>query len=48
MLRSSLAGLATGIVFLAGADLSAQLQPADWTDRPDAFAPAPGAGPEPG
>ncbi|CAN5744012.1 hypothetical protein BH23GEM11_BH23GEM11_15180 [soil metagenome] len=40
MLRSTLAGLAVGAVFLAGADASAQLLDMDWTERPDAYAPA--------
>ncbi len=40
MLRSSLAGLAAGAVLLVGADATAQLVERDWTDRPDAFAPA--------
>jgi len=40
MRRSLLAGLALGAVLLAGAEASAQLPDQDWTDRPDAFAPA--------
>lgn len=40
MRHSLLAGLVVGSVFLAGAEASAQLPDQDWTDRPDAFAPA--------
>jgi hypothetical protein len=40
MRRSMLATLAIGAVFLAGAEASAQLPDQDWTDRPDAHAPA--------
>ncbi len=39
-LRTATAGLAGGLFLLIGADLSAQVMDTDWTERPDAHAPA--------
>jgi hypothetical protein len=50
-LRTASAGLAAGLFLVAGSQLSAQVMDTDWTERPDAHAPAgllgdrlPGAG----